>query len=129
MNTFFFRLPDVRYREAHRNVSPELNSKPGEFWFQHYSSQFCSPVKLLFLTIRRDKEGRAQGKRICLHRAVSEGRHAWEQSTGSMPLSNLKSAHESCHIRRHSQTGFCIYIVQTFFFFRINYHKCILSSF
>lgn len=94
------------------NVSPELNSKPGEFWFHHYCSQFCSPVKLLFFTIREDREGRTQGKRSCLHRAVSEGEHAWEQSTGSIPLSNLIPANQSCHIGRNSETGVCIYIVQ-----------------
>lgn len=131
LSTCFFsssyQMLDTEKRTS-RNVSPELNSKPGEFWFQHYCSQFCSPVKLLFLTIRGDREGRTQGKRSCLHRAVSEGEHAWEQSTGSILLSNLISADESCHIGRNSEYGVCIYIVQNKNS-RINFYKGVLSYF
>lgn len=100
-----------------KKVSPEINSKPGEFWFQHYCSQFCSPVKLLFLTIREDREGRTQGKRSYLHRAASAGELAWEQNTGCTPLSNLISAYESCHSQRKSETGVCIYAI---FFYNKN---------
>lgn len=119
-----YQMLDTEKRTS-KNASPEINSKPGVFWFQHYSSQFCSPVKLQFLTIRGGRDVRTQGKRSCLHRAVSEGKHAWEQSTGCMPLSKLISAHESCHSRRNSET----YTVQNQKLETINCYKGILSSF